>query len=105
MAMIDAFAKTPIWWEVATPGGFSGDSSFGAATSLLARVQYKEIEFTSAQTGRKMLSSTQIYFNQSNDIKIGDRISIGSVSAVLIVEAMSPHNMFGVNDHKKALLV
>jgi hypothetical protein len=107
MSMIDAFAKTSIAWEVAskTASNTFFKPSYAAATNILARVEHEVKEIISSQSGAKVISNTQIYFNPTYDIQPNDRITISGITKALIVVNVATQNMFNVNDHKQAFLI
>lgn len=81
----------------------TGDYSFGSPVSVLAKVQYSEMEIKSVNDGTRKVSNIQVYLKPGVTVEQGYQAVVDSVN--YIVEAVFIKRMFRKIVHKKAILV
>lgn len=103
-SMIDAFCVTPAVWNALTgSSSIYGTPAYGADQAILVKVVHKEVLLRSARTGQQLTSNTQIEFNPSWGVNVGDKITVDG--SVYEVEKLNIARMFDVDDHKHAILI
>ena len=102
-SLIDDYTVTNATWAAKLSKSGFGDPGFDTPENILVKVQYAERFIKSPRDGERKISTTQIFFNPSYDINVGDRITIAGTNYE--VELLDIHSMFETEDHKEAVLI